>query len=594
MKQVFPNITGIVTQEYIHALNRLRRLRRYWGTTTINGVEVFVERNYFYPSMTERFTKFAKFTGIYKDLTAKQEGIRDAWLYLNPSKAPTIPEDVNLDYVAQNLQTALKRLMESGGGITITIGAKVESKNKVNTITPVEFTNPVSDQVSLIQEVQDKILDLYADNYTIEVNDNDDPYITALVAYALVYPSGICTITSVAETLSYLDEKVVLSSGIVTDKLSTYKSYVVSLQFNNTTINSSSPIAVAVRRAITGKTNNVDKQISLEIRSNTASVYRDLQSTPDNIWLKVPDGSYQVEVSVYDETTGDYITTHEIALSYKYYLKASFFSDKNFDKEFRIKYFSECIDTGYRKKKVKWYQKVLAFAIIVVAVILAAPTGGASITTAWAAIAYIATIITVASLYIALTAYALNLLGHSNVAGAMGQFLKTVEPLVQIAGVYLIVYAITQKAMEEMAKKELARQTAGETAKNTLVDMSVNIVQATVEQVTGVVVNTNMTTQHWLKLLSFTFDTYTQWENRNLEKEIDNKRNELAKLEEAQVHAQTSDILKQLAISQPQLLARDSSIYAEKYDRPYEWWSTPYHTGNIQATTVNALSLSDV
>lgn len=591
MKQVFPNITGIVTQEYIHSLNRLRRLRRYWGTTTINGVEVFVERNYFYPSMSEQFTKFAKFTGIYKDLTAEQEGIRDAWLYLNPSKAPTIPEDVNITYVAQNLQTALKRLMEIGGGITITIGAKVESKDK---ITAVDFTSPLSDQAALIQEVQDKIMGLYVDNYTIEVNDNDDPYITALVAYALVYPSGICTITSVAETLSYLDEKVVLSGGTVTDKLSTYKSYVVALQFNNTTIDDSSPIALAVRKAITGKLNNVDKQISLEVRSNIATVYRDLQSTPDNIWLKVPDSSYQVEVSAYDESTGNYVTTYETVVSYKYYLKASFFSDKNFDKEFRIKYFSECIDTGYRKKKIKWYQKALAFILIVVAVILAAPTGGASITTAWAAVAYIATIITVASLYIALTAYALHLLGESNVAGAMGQFLKTIEPLVWIAGVYLLVYAITQKAMQEMAKRELARQTAGETAKNTLVDMTVSIVQSTVEQVTGVVVNTNMTTQHWLKLLSFTFDTYTQWENRNLEKDIDNERNELAKLEEAQVHAQTSDILKQLAISQPQLLSRDSSVYAEKYDRPYEWWSSPYHTGNIQATTVNGLWLSDV
>ena len=292
MKHVFPNITGIVTQEFIHGLNRLRRLRRYWGTTTINGVEVFVERNYFYPSMSEQFTKFAKFTGIYKDLTAEQEGIRDAWLYLNPSKAPTIPENINLNHVAQNLQTALKRLMDTGGAITLTIGAKVEN----NTITPVEFTSPVFDQAALIQEVQNKISGLYVDNYTIEVNDNDDPYITALVAYGLVYPSGICTITGVFETLSYLDEKTVLSGGTIASTLSTYKSYVVRLQFNNTTISSSSPIAVAVRKAITSKANNVDKQISLEVRSNAVGGYRDFQSTPDDIWLKVPDGTYQVEI----------------------------------------------------------------------------------------------------------------------------------------------------------------------------------------------------------------------------------------------------------------------------------------------------------
>lgn len=589
---MFPNVTGIVTQEFIQSLNMLRRLRRYWGTTTVNGVEVFVERNYFYPSMTEEFTKFAKFTGIYKDLTAKQEGIKRAWLYLNPDNAPTLPEAVNLAHIAQNLQTALKRLMEIGGSSTLTIGAKVERKNKANVITPVEFTNPVSDQVALIQEVQDKVLDLYADNYTIEVNDNDDPYITALVAYALVYPSGICTITSVSETLSYLDEKILLPGGIATDRLSTYKSYVVALQFNNTTIDELSPIAAAVRKAVTGKRNNVDKQISLEIRSNTGAVYRDLQSTPDDLWLTVSGDSYQIGVPTYNSSSNTYETTYQTVTTYKHYLKASFFSDNSFDKKFRIKYFSDCIDTGYKKKKVKWYQKALALIFIVGAIILAAPTGGASTQSIWVVLAYLATVITVASLYIALTMYALHLLGERNIASAMGQFLKSVDPLVKIAGIYLIVYTITQNAMEEAAKDELARQSAGETAKTTLVDMTVNVVQATVEQVTGVVVNTNMTTQHWLKLLSFTFDVYTSWENRNLEKDIDDKRSELAKLQEAQVYAQTSDILKQLAISQPQLLSKDASIYAEKYDRPYEWWSTPYHTGNIQATTVNGLWLS--
>lgn len=46
------------------------------------------------------------------------------------------------------------------------------------------------------------------------------------------------------------------------------------------------------------------------------------------------------------------------------------------------------------------------------------------------------------------------------------------------------------------------------------------------------------------------------------------------------------NLLKSISFHGENLKA-DWSIYANIYDRPYEWWATPYHLGNIQANTVD-------
>ena len=60
MKNLYPNITDIVTAKFISEMAQIRKLKRYWGTEMHNGVEVFTKEKTFYPSMNESTEKLAK------------------------------------------------------------------------------------------------------------------------------------------------------------------------------------------------------------------------------------------------------------------------------------------------------------------------------------------------------------------------------------------------------------------------------------------------------------------------------------------------------------------------------------------------------
>lgn len=583
----------MTSAKYIYDLARLRKLKKYWGTTTVDGVEVFVRKKYYYPSMDESTEKLAKYLGIYSDLTAKQEGVEKSWLYLNPEKATDLPSGTSVELIGKNLQNALRKVVQGNIQVVLTLGAKITTEGNTTTLTPPSFIADVSDQPALISEVLSSLPSMYSDNYSVEVSE-EDPYITALAVYGLLHIGNACVLEKVTETLTVLDREEQLPTGASFTKTEVVPSYALHLKFSNTLINASSPISSAIRSVITSPISTADKTLKARLTGFTLSDYNyhDVRVTPSSYWLGSEMGTYYVEETVYDPNTDSYTTVNVPRSIMEYYLKTSLFDDTTFKREERIRYFLDLIDSDYKKEKLKWYEKLAVLAIIIVAVILAIPSGGASFATAAATVAYIATIVTVAALYIAIATYALSLMGAHNVAAATGQFLKSVDPLVKIAGIYLIVYSIVQKAAQEAAKKEAAKQIGAEAAERTFVDVVMDYTKVGIEQVTGVTDMTNMTTEHVLKMTGFSFDIYKDWKTRDLHDEINDYRKELAELQQAQEYAQTSDILKEVAASFPNLIAKDNSIYAAQYDRPYEWWSTPYHSGNIQATTVNALWLS--
>ena len=70
------------------------KFKRNWGTTTVDGVEVFNERVYYYnmynPGLTKSTSvqKILKTLGIDKTINeaaGSYQGVESAWLYLNAS-----------------------------------------------------------------------------------------------------------------------------------------------------------------------------------------------------------------------------------------------------------------------------------------------------------------------------------------------------------------------------------------------------------------------------------------------------------------------------------------------------------------------------
>ena len=82
--------------EYINAVSRKRKQIRYWGTESINGVEVFKARRYIYPKglIDDNMTKLLKMLGAYEDvIKADMKGVENAWFFLNYNKLSQTSKD---------------------------------------------------------------------------------------------------------------------------------------------------------------------------------------------------------------------------------------------------------------------------------------------------------------------------------------------------------------------------------------------------------------------------------------------------------------------------------------------------------------------
>jgi hypothetical protein len=581
MKQVVPNLTDVLTSRYIGVLGRLRKFARYWGTTTVDGVEVFTARKYCYPDMDESTVKLTKLLGIYEEVKSKQSGIRSTWLYFSPSKADQGNVNWDTTILASNFNLAMTKDL----GCSLVIGPRLQNGKQI----PAGITSPVSNQPALIAEIEAKYQDLWDAGHTF-FSSEDDPYLAILVLYILRSGTIPYTIQSVAETVSttYLPKSSNLENTAGSEQVKAWRVYITIPDYTFTPTTDivtlfateveqpDKPLALIQALERFGTSTLVATPSDGSDEGTPDVVYENLPIATDEFWhVKVTPGTGGVDV-------------------YEYFLKTSIMTTPALNNEQKLAYLTSALDTGFRKKKKKWYEVVIVFIIIIVAVWIAGPAGaaaGAAYGAAVGTVVMVAVTVTIAALYISLAALAASYMGAQNVAAALGQFLRTVAPLVQIAGVIALVtgiYAAIRRGVEQAVAAA-----AQQGAKTTLSSIASNLASTALETVTGLTKLSSMTMSHIVKMLSFTFDIYKDMETRDLQRELKNYRTEIAALSESKEKSETSDIVKDLMASYPNPLAADWSYYAEIYDRPYEWWSTPYHTGNIQATTVSALWLNE-
>lgn len=559
MKNVFPNITDTLTAKFVGEMAQMRKLKKYWGTEMVNGVEVFTRRKIYYPSMNESTEKFAKYIGAYKDLTGKQEGIREAWLKLDINSASDVVSSISSAVLVDNLNRALTN--RESDTVKVTVGARPSKSSGVFELQPNYMPDDETDPTVLISRFKSTFTRHWLDGFSI-TTDSEDPYLSALVLCALRNNPSALKVEKVIRTIEYVNYPDAINGNI--DEMHTAKAYSAHVDILIEDVNNNPAIVSILQQVLTEDT-ITSKAITSEIHNTAKELgYKGASYTHKDHWV---DGAY---------------------------LKADFFETTSLKRKDAIKYFMSVVGSGYKKKKKKWYQTLLAVIVVVGAFFVAGPAGAAAaaaISSATvAAVVAIATIVTLASVYIALAAYAASKLGMINVATALGQFLRTIDPLTRIAGVVLVftsIYTVVRQRLQQAAAEAVK-----EGAKKSILDAVIESVKGAIEQVTGVTKLSNMQLSHITKMTQFTFDIYKDWEMRNLEKELKNYRKELAELQETEEQVRTSDIIKDMMAAYPNVLSIDKSIYAEIYDRPYEWWSTPYHTGCMQANSVNALWLS--
>lgn len=579
MKRISPSIEDLTRTSYIQSLGFLRRFERYWGTTTIGGLEVFEGPVIYWPEKSERAKKIEKLLKIDLTVRGPVEGVEYMYLYLNKQKLRSVSVEWDNETISDNLHKAYETITADGMDVAIAVGPKYFSGTR--SFKEAEALENV-DAAGFVEAFPNVRLA----NFPITI-DSDDPYISLIALCLLSDPQFSDYYDVVDYDKSYQlhttnlpysssEDQLIQSVGMYTHTLyirlkKPAEPLAVMPPFGSLPIYSSYNIA---------------------LRNTAISILSDRLNT----------GSNHIISSIFEYTAEEGQPNYSMPRSEqssqedRYWirdrLRTDIFKGQGLKKRQALKYLISCIDQHYKKtpkKKRQWYDYLIAVVVIVLSVVLSVATGGASLAAGigtWTAIYTIAVVVTLAVMYISIAAFILSTAGQTNIASALSQFLKNVEPLIWVATAITMINVV-KNALDEAIKQALV-EAGKEAAMSTVAKLTVqNLAKIAVKRVVE-----NITFKNTVKVLQVAFELYQKNQLKKISEDIKSYRNMLAEKEEQLALHQTNDALKDFSHRYMRVLDADMSEYAELYDRPYEKWSTPYHTGNSQATTVNALWLT--
>ncbi len=606
MKVPQPNLNVTMVNAFVAKTGANRRLKKFWGTTTINNVEVLHPRRHYYPATSRpaNYEKLFKFLKVYKDVEDYTgEGVKSAWFTLNKSNGPEEP-DVDVSYFRDNLNRMWWDDNDGPIPDNLTLTTTIVIGQRFDGIPGIPGVDWSASKETIIQSIKDNYDSLWLTNSIFQegigvinkgpvdpdadilVPDEDDlspddPWLATLSRNALRSGGIPCTIKNVEFGLG----------GVALQPM--YNTAVLTLEIPYHTFNSGDTIVTniasdslgtenkmnALRLAIKGFdvhslhrsnsaiTREASKTITYyetaeDIDTSTVSrsylAWEDSQvgvSIYDNFWIE-HDGVWYLKADVIDNPKA-YNTTHPELNAYVYSL----------------------LDTGYKKKKASLWKKIVAAVVFVIAVVItyvswgsAAPWTGPIMAGAYAVL--------VGALVITLLSAVFGALGKTDWALAFAEVSKDIEPLVAVASIVMIVVSIgTQLA--ETGLKEYAR--------TILTEMANDFVMGLADILAG-----NITTNASISLINRAVNSYAHIQANKLE--TLNSRNVDLKAEYdklAEESARESDIMKGYMNIYSKPATADWSIYAATFDLPYERGGGILAMGNIQKTTKKALRPPD-
>lgn len=654
MKRPQPDIGEVTRATFVRDLGNSRRFVKRWGTTTVSGVEVLIARHYYYPSISETSEKVFRYLGIYDDVVDAQrrsKGITHAWITLNKNKA-SIPSAVDpvaplYDYngfVATNLNKIWWDVNDGPmpEGITLTtsivIGAKLQSSTSADTVDTVETSellDPSWEKTQLVTAItnyyetlwdtcnitQEGVGVINKGSFTDDVTkvttpDEDDlspndPWLSTIARYALRNNEIPATVKDVE--VGYNTS----SNGRL------YHTYVVTIE---------------IPYFVIGETDTFIQDITNDLLATYSSRTRTPLSYPNGYWtqtiIKAMNVAYS-DLAVFDPAdvdpdlaaltmyevdleedptliTRDYLLWEDqdieattaagypsvwVNLGGRWYLRADAFNNPRQDYGIPTREFTEyvmsLVDTGYQKKKVKWWKKIVAIIVAVVIVLYVGDFRLATLT--WQSVAVITVAVSIALTVLSLVFYAAGMEGW---ATAFAEANKMIEPLVIVASI-VIAYGKLQAMTAEALKKEAADVTmkevmnfvldgADDLISNFVEDMVSNLHTGFDELLSGQITDLSMDfAGKALRVINFTQELKL--------KELNNRNRDLkAEYEkEAKETWQENDLIPMLARISGKPATADWSTYAGLFDRPYERSGGTLALGNVQRTTKQAIRRAD-
>jgi hypothetical protein len=604
MKRPQPDIGDTLQKAFISSMATPRKLKRLWGTTTINGVEVFNARRYYYPvaGRPDNFEKLFRYLGAYNSVKEFEgDGIKYAYLYLNKNNGSTLVDGDTLRFVSDNLNALwwdpADGVMPSNLTLTTTIMISDKNTPKGRRVVASGYTK-ASDLIaagvtkenvianyddlwlsSLVQQNgvgiinKGSLLDPTTDVATPDEDDlsPDDPWMATVARYALRTGGIPYTIKEVGTGVKAgaANFRSVASTISVTIEIP-YYSFLISSDIVN---------MIASDIALVGTTSNTSNE----------SITKDSVQAMDSSDLD-DDPSLVTRPYTFWEDVSTPVNTDYSALWYNGHLRVEPLTNpRAYGISFKelSSYVTQLVANGYKKKKVPWWKTALAIILFIIVVVLSLGQLG------WTWPAFAAAI-AIGSVVLALTSLALSASGQSEWASAFSKASTILEPLIIVATIVNFYYAINtaiEKATADAAvdavektATEAALDTASSLVSDFVEDLVSNLIQGATEVLQGKV--TVLSLQFLEKMASLV----NVMGDLRLE-QINDRNNDLqAEYKElTKETSQESDVLKAFMYVYGKPATADWSIYASTFDLPYERSGGPLALGNVQRTTKQAM-----
>lgn len=614
MKVPQPELERFLKNEFIAMVGANRKLKRLWGTEIVNGIEVLQGRKLYYPaSEIPANKKLFKFLGVYDQVSEFDgKGIEKAWFTLNKAKGY---KDTTTDnsFVTQNLNRLWWDTNDGPKPENLTLTTSIvigKSLGSANEAPNIDWTQ---DKEVIAQAIIDNYEALWESNhitqegigvinkgtYTDPLTNQqlpdeddlspDDPWLAILARYAL-RDSGIpCTIKDVAVGITALPDRHILNTAVVT------------LEIPEFVFTDSTPIVQA---------------IALDI----ATPEEEFRSLKETRYFSGLGGSFYghnvfitqalaKKVTFYEEEpddnietiSRDYVTWAEykdsVASEYDnfwvlkdkvYYLKADVIDNP---KSYGInhkklsRYLFSLLDTGYKKKPVPWYKKLIAFVLLVITVVIAYISygTGSSVSSYITAAAYA---ILVGAAVISIAMLLSTALGAEEWASAFAHVSKQIQPLVMVATIIMVFNNVSTLI-------ENAAETAAASGTTVAYEIATSVVESMFGDIISVAQGTasiTTSTQFLTRLVS----TYNKIQVKKLNSLNEKNKDLKAEYDKlAEETARESDIIRGYMNIYPKPATADWSMYASLFDLPYERSFGTLAIGNIQVTTKQAIRKAD-
>lgn len=384
--------------EFLGGKRFKNRMYRYWGTEYVDGVHVFKDRLYVYPEFGKNQEKVTKAIGAYQSIkNADFSSVAAYYLYLNSDKWTGQDELID-EVLIDKIEQASPLDEEFNVNINYT---ETTDTNLYAGWTSIQIYNYTKDNWNTI-----------FDNIYVEARS--DNIGKEIIGMYVLFDNG-----NVFE--------VVLESAGVFPKKNTFigedTPWILRPDRWITTIS----LTLKCKRIANVTTKSTFFQgIKREKSEAKDRALRELQKNQN--WVST-DG----EVGTKDDSKTD-------DLWYKGQLRVSTMtlSGKDFGK-----LFTKSIDTGYEKKKTKWWKKILGMVILVIGVLLI-PTGAGP--------AVIAAYLAVTTLVLVGLQFAFAKSGDAGAAEYMGRWVKVVNILSIATGIAAIAQSIAKQGFIQTVK----------------------------------------------------------------------------------------------------------------------------------------------